>query len=339
MREDDLDVIMSSGSLDEESCFLCGIRMGKDATSEHVFPKWLQRRHDLGNKQLNLLNRTVIKYNQLKVPCCRKCNNEHLGRLEKRVETAFRSGYSAVKKLPQLVLYQWMGKIFYGILRKEIRLLADRSNKDSGSIIPKEYLQELLTLRMFLQSIRRPFKFKPHFPFSALVVNLHRSLAGDDYDFRDHIPGVVASLRSNGIGIIVALQDAKLVDFSFRPLLKQIRGRRLIPEQFDELFASVIYKVSLLNRTPKFITGPRGGSSKVVEVNMFPLSGLSTLPVVADWNHEDYAKVLLAVVQRANPAITLKDVFVPPKSVMSWLYNESGSLRLLDRHGNMLQRR
>ena len=68
-------------SLDDDRCFLCGINMGENVTREDVFPRWLQRKHNLWNKQLILANGTQIRYSQLKIPCCPKCNNEYLSKL------------------------------------------------------------------------------------------------------------------------------------------------------------------------------------------------------------------------------------------------------------------
>ena len=52
---------------DHHHCFLCG----KDSADslEHVFPAWLQRRFQLWDQQLNLLNGTPIPYRNLTVPC------------------------------------------------------------------------------------------------------------------------------------------------------------------------------------------------------------------------------------------------------------------------------
>lgn len=51
-------------------CFLCGTDlMLAGNTDEHVIPKWAQRRYDLWNQTVTLLNGTGLKYSQLTVPC------------------------------------------------------------------------------------------------------------------------------------------------------------------------------------------------------------------------------------------------------------------------------
>lgn len=74
-------------------------------TDEHIFPKWLQNRFQLWNQNLILINRTNIRYRQLKVPCCRFCNNDHLSGIENRIVAALEKGPSAVRELPELDIY------------------------------------------------------------------------------------------------------------------------------------------------------------------------------------------------------------------------------------------
>ncbi len=68
--------------LNDDCCFLCGALMDGSKSAEHVFPKWLQNRYDLWNQKIELLNGSLMPYRQLTIPCCEKCNNEHLSSLE-----------------------------------------------------------------------------------------------------------------------------------------------------------------------------------------------------------------------------------------------------------------
>jgi hypothetical protein len=153
MEEPEVDIsgsVFDALRLGDDNCFLCGSPLGEDKTREHVFPRWLQHRHNLWGQQLTLLNRTHITYSQLTIPCCKSCNSGHLSSMENRVRTAVEGGYAEAAKLDPLLLYQWMGKIFYGILRKELTLLLDRRNKDGGTIIPPDLLEGFSTLHLFL---------------------------------------------------------------------------------------------------------------------------------------------------------------------------------------------
>ena len=326
--------IFESMVLHDNACFLCGTSLGENRTREHVFPRWLQKKHNLWDQKLGLLNGTFIRYNQLTVPCCSKCNNEHLSQLESVVENAFREGYDAVKELPSLVLYQWAGKIFYGILRKELRLYADLKDKNAGTIIPNDLIEGFSSLHIFLQSIRRPFVFRDGEHFSSLVVNLHYGEELGSYDFRDNPHLMVVGLRSNGVGVIIALQDARLISDTYGRYVADVDGRKLVPIQFDELFARVYYQISLLTRVPKFMTAAHEDEGRPVDVYMMPLAGLSSVPVVAEWNQEHYAHCLAAVLSRSQPHFTIEQLHVPPDQVMTWMNTPDGKLTFFNPDGS-----
>jgi hypothetical protein len=54
-------------------------------TREHIFPKWLQRKLELWDRELNLLNDTSIRYRNLTIPACILCNGVILSKLENAV--------------------------------------------------------------------------------------------------------------------------------------------------------------------------------------------------------------------------------------------------------------
>jgi hypothetical protein len=134
--------------------------------------------------------------------------------LENRIRNAVEGGYEEAVKLPSLVVYQWLGKIFYGVLRKELNLLVNRRDANDGTIVPAELLNGFSTLHLFLQSIRQSFEFPGGEPFSVLIVNLHDIDGEGDYDFRDSLQLMICSLRTKDVGFIVALQDAGIIDDS-----------------------------------------------------------------------------------------------------------------------------
>lgn len=326
--------IFESMVLHDDACFLCGAHLDENRTGEHVFPKWLQKRHNLWDEHLSLLNQTFISYRLLTVPCCSTCNNEHLSRLESEVKTAFFEGYEAVRDLPPLTLYQWAGKIFYGILRKELRLYADLKNTNAGTIIPQDLIESFSSLHLFLQSIRRPFVFRDGDHFSSLVVHMHHGDEIGSYDFRDNLHLMVVGLRSNDVGIIVALQDAGLISDTYSRYVADVDGRKLVPIQFDELFAKVYYQISLLTRVPKFITGTQTDISKPVNVHMLPISGLSSIPVVEEWDQEHYAHCLAVELSRTHPHFTIDQLYVPPNQVMTWMNDPEGNLTFFHPDGS-----
>jgi hypothetical protein len=299
-------------------------------------PKWLQRRHNLWDQELVLLNGTAIRYAQLMIPCCESCNSIHLSGLENQIRSAIEKGYEEAVKLPALRVYQWIGKIFYGILRKEVVLLLDRRAADKGTIVPPELIQGFSTLHLFLQSIRKPFVFQDCEPFSVLVVNLHFREGKDEFYFRDSLHGMVCSLRTRGVGFIVALQDAGVIPGSYGRYVEDVAGRKLLPIQFDELYAKCLYQMCLFTRVPKFLIAAGADEAAPTTVHMLPVVGLSTKPVVADWVQADYAQFLFGVLSQSERNLDPSEVFVPADRVMTWMSDEHGRLILADVDGSRI---
>ncbi len=65
-------------------CPLCGRDVAKAPhTAEHIFPLWLQHRHDLLNRRLAIPNLVGRKYKSIRIGICWRCNNQIFGnRLE-----------------------------------------------------------------------------------------------------------------------------------------------------------------------------------------------------------------------------------------------------------------
>lgn len=159
----------SDMQLGENECFLCGTR-DLPITQEHVFPRWLQARHDLWNQTLGLLNDTQIPYRSLLIPCCSVCNREDLSRLENRISSAVSKGYRECLRLDPHDIYLWAGKLYFGVLRKEITLAQERAKPDSERILEPESLEHFSNLHMFLQGIRNKHEFSGNVPYSVLIM-------------------------------------------------------------------------------------------------------------------------------------------------------------------------
>jgi len=317
-------------SLDDTSCFLCGVKLGEDATQEDLFPRWLQRKHNLWNKNLILINGTQIRYSQLKIPCCLLCNNKHLSQLEKKISTAINSGYYTCLELDPVSIFYWSAKILYGLLRKELTLLVDRSNSEKGSIIPEKLIQTYDDLHTFMQGIRRSINFIGPLPFSVLVANLHDLGEGKNYYFRDNIISQTLSIRSGEVGIIVAMADAGINNNSYSLYLDEINGRKLHPIQFDELFAKVTYESHRLIKAPFFTVVSNKDKSVPIDV----ITQLPNGMILNDWDQEEYSHWLASVMSVWG--IPEDSLYVPPNFVQTFMSNEDGTLKLIDQDGNLI---
>lgn len=235
----------------ENVCFLCGEHLGNHSHDEHVFPKWLQRRFGLTNQTIHLLNGTTIPYRQLKIPCCRTCNNEHLSRVETSVQRAFDKGIRAVRKLDRSTLFLWVSKIFYGLLYRELFLPFDRRAPDAGPIL--ENLEHFSLIHYFIQGLRIPITFQSAdapFPGSLFIFRLQSPKDPRAcFDFRDDIINQAIFLRLGDVGLLAAF-DAGAQSVACKDTFERYTRCVLHPQQFEELGARLFYNARLFNRNP-----------------------------------------------------------------------------------------
>lgn len=308
---------------DDESCFLCGTRP-ESITDEHVFPKWLQSRYDLWNSKIDLLNKTSITYKQLKIPCCPTCNGGALSKLESIISQAVTGGYHASRSLDPHLWYLWAGKLYFGILRKELNLRRERSDPSAGSIVREEGLKSFRSLHLFLQGIRGKHEFVGEPPYSVLVCNLHDLGSSRSYSFRDSLAYMTLSIRMGDVGVIVSFEDDGLTTSSYGRYLDEVNHNKLHPVQFDELYARTTYQLSLIESSINYLTefavdGSRGARTSVS-------GGL----YLRERSNKELAEVLRAHLSQwvKRPKEGEGEWHVSPGLVPTWMTGENGELLL-----------
>lgn len=248
--------IFAINNIEENCCFLCGeLLTDANRTDEHVFPRWLQRGAGLWNQSFVLLNRTAIPYRQLTIPCCSECNCGCLAELESEVHKAFRRGYEAVRDLPLIRLFQWCGKVWYGLIFKELSLRADRKKADVGTILAPAALEQFRTHHIFLQSIRVRMDFERFDPASVFVMKTHRYAGNSrNFDYFDHIlasngneitKAQFLAIRYDGIGVACVFEDLGLTKQLVDGGLGYADDQTLHPVQFVEVGCKIAYQHSL----------------------------------------------------------------------------------------------
>jgi hypothetical protein len=302
-------------------CFLCGEELTDDRDSdEHVIPKWIQERYQLWDQKLTLLNRTQIPYRQLKIPCCKTCNSEHLAKIETEMQRACDAGREAVLNLPPLTLFLWAGKILFGLMYREHLLSWNRRDEQEGPIVPAEVLEHFRLHHQFLQAARIPMQFIPSVPASLFVFDtLEPSEVKAQFDYWDFAFALGLSIRVGKVGIVACLQDGGAVEHSFGSFHRKYEGLPLHWAQFAEMTARIFYDLSRFNRVPKFLLMEGNGH---VQVALNPLGGLSGKPLFDEGNLQDYAKVLAHCMR-----VHLEEVHPQADLVMSWL--DRGKRRVL----------
>lgn len=309
---------------DNKTCFLSGEKLQSEDEQIQVFPVWLMRAFELEEKPFKLLDERITTYKTLKLPCS-TTTAIRLDELEKEVEAAFMAGYAAVSQLDQLMLFQWVGKMVYGVIFNEIQA-GIRQQLLSGE--PMNFSQVLVqkfrNLHVMLQSILLPIQFDGAIPFSIVVTEVAN--AEDTFSYRDEINTLVFSLRMKDFGLIVCLQDNGTNQKYHADYLAKAKGHRLHPVQFEELCARFFYSAYLFNRLPEYAVLP---AHDRIYIEPMPLSDMSMKPIFDDWQVKVFGQVLENFWKPWG--FTLFEIIKNPERPMSFLLDEKGEFIPNDR--------
>lgn len=308
---------------DNQTCFLSGDRIESADEQIQVFPTWLMRRFDLEDKPLKLLDESIRTYKSFKLPCTTAVANQ-IAELESQVEKAFDKGYEAVRDLDEIVLFQWVGKLVYGMVFNEIQL-GIRQQVMSGE--PMNFSQVLVhkfrNLHIMLQSIIRPVQFDGVLPFTMVVTKV--DYAEDVFNYRDEINTLVFSLAMQDFGIIACLQDNGANGIYHGEYLEKVGEHRLHPIQFEELCARFFYSAYLFSRLPEYTVLP---TPDCVYVEPMSFSDGGAKPVFDPWQVKTYGQVLENFWKPWG--FTLFEIIKDPENPMSFLLDGDGNLKAAD---------
>ncbi|MCE5172701.1 hypothetical protein LQV63_25870 [Paenibacillus profundus] len=307
-----------------DECFLCGQILTDNTSVEHVFPKWLQNKYHLWNQKIHLLNGTEIPYRQLTIPCCKKCNGIYLSELEKKIERALENGFESFKELDEMYIFQWVSKLFYGLLYKELSLVADRRNPSLGTIMTPEMLEHFRVVHKFLQSVRTPFDFSDGVPWSIFILETYEYEDNRSFNYIDGIATLTFHIKLNGVAIFVFLQDNGIHKEFHKDYFNKFTGEKLHSAQLNEIMAKIVYGASLMNRVPKYIFTEQEDTN-LTSVISLPIQGLTTKPIFDTWIDEDYCRFLEYYLKPWG--IAYDNLYFGPGKVITYLFNEDGSFK------------
>jgi len=317
-----LEKRLQERAFDSNCCFLCARHFDEiHITSEHVFPKWLQKRFNLWDEKLVLLNNTLLPYRLFTVPCCEECNKYYLNSIETTLSNTIEKGINSFRALNSEIVFLWLGKIFYGILYREISLLFDRSNPNSSMIASPELLHQYEHHLLLLQQIREKVKITDFVPgsmyyFKCQVIDNPRL----QWDFCDNIDTLFIGIRMGEVGVIGVLGDGG-AQMTFSNYYDKFKDLPLHPMQFREICSQISYRSSLATRKPKRIV-IQGSPHSILQM---PLGGLSLKPYFEGWEDRDYARVLSFYTE-----VTFEQIYKGPGRIGTWLQDDSGEVRYID---------
>lgn len=321
--------------LADNRCFLCAANLTPASrTDEHVIPRWLQDQHDLWNRRLTLLNRTLIPYRQLQIPCCSVCNSGPLSQMENDIRGILSGQFRPLSDAEEFRLFQWCSKLLYGLLYREMSLQLERRDRSKGSIVQEDFLQGLLTFHHFMTSIHRPFRFESFTPYSIFTAEA-ATVAETQNNF-DYIDWIVSgpsedlrvnlflALRVKNFAIFCVFQDNGLQKSEFQGQFDMFRGIPLQPIQFLEFACKAAYKHSRLAFQPRYNSSCL--DSPLSEVTVTSISAPPRSGAWHDWIDHEYAHLFCSLAaRRGYRGIPSPDEFYVGKQHHTWLFNGDGT--------------
>lgn len=272
-----------------DKCFLSGDTFSSPLANVNVLPDWLLEMANLtGNEQIKLLDETIRTYRSLVVPCNAEVYDEHVSKLEDRVSLAFGKGYAGVSALPEIDLFNWIGKLMYSFLYIEMQgAIRLQQLSGDGMNMSQGLMHKFGNLHTMLQSIYRPVVLEDFKPWSIVVVKLEA--ADTAFSFRDEINTLTFSLKFKDFGIIACLQDNGTNKRYHQEILDSITDRVLSEQQFEEIAARFFYSAYLFNRLPEYTIMPVDG---VIYIDAMPLKGTQNKALFDVWANKTYGQVL-----------------------------------------------
>lgn len=308
-------------------CFLTGQKLSSVEEKIQVFPQWLMDWYKLDDKPFKLLDESMANYKDLKIPCATAINEAFLEPLEKEVAAAFQLGYEGVKNLDGLKLFQWAGKLLYGIIFNEIQSGIKMQHAQGEQFQMSQAIEHRFgNLHLMLQSLNLPIVFEEFKPFSLFLFKVDNDT--DEFGYRDEINTLTFSLRIKDFGLIICLQDNGANFKYHQEIFDKIHTEVLHPIQFEEFCGRVFYSAYLFNRLPEYNIMPVGGD---IYIEAMPLRGMSSKPLFDDWINKIYGQVLESFWKKWG--FLLLEIIKDPERPMSFLFKPDGSFT----HGTTIE--
>jgi len=308
-----------SNNFSNTTCFLTGQKLSSPDEKIQVFPQWLMSRYSLEDQPFKLLDESMATYKDLKIPCAAEVNEQWLEPLENEIADAFEIGYEAIKALDEQTLFQWAGKLLYGIIFNEIQSGIKLQHSQGEEFnISQSIIHKFSHLHLMLQSINLPLEFDGFKPYSVFLFKVDNN--GKEFGYRDEINTMTFALRIKDFGLVISLQDNGANRSYHKEVLDKIGDNMLHPIQFEEFSGRVFYSAYLFNRLPEYNILPVGED---IYLEAMPLRGMSSKPLFDTWNNKTFGQVLESFWK--NWGFLLLEIIKNPENPMSFLFDANGN--------------
>lgn len=306
-------------------CFLCGASITL-ADTVPVFPEWLMQHYKFADKQLLLLDKSVISYRDLTIPCCQSCRYNWVEPLEEQIKAAHAGGIVGFKALNERDIFLWLAKMFYGIL---VRELLNEQNplirpEHAVSENPKMFLK-FQSLFKLLQALRVPVVFDDFTPFSLFILEVANTEDDTPFAYRDELNTMMFSIKMGPVLLVCHLLDNNVLAKALRPVWDDIQAKVLHPIQAAEFTARAYYAAYLLNIIPEYFERkPKSGEAYLIYDT---LVDDITMPVFNPWDNQAYAKLLEDMWQKWQ--ISRPRILQDPQEPLSFIYDAAGNFQYI----------
>ena len=304
-----------SANFSNKFCFLTGAPLNSAEETIQVFPQWLMSLYGLEEKPFKMLDESMATYKDIKMPCSAAVNEAYLEPLENEIAQAFNTGYEAVKAVDELRLFQWAGKLLYGIIFNEIQAGIRQQHAAGEEFnISQSIIHKFSNLHLMLQTLNLPVILDDFTPYSVFLFKVDNN--EQEFGYRDEINTLTFSLRIKDFGLIICFQDNGANKQYHKEMLEKIGNNMLHPIQFEEFSGRVFYSAYLFNRLPEYNLLP---VNEELYIEAMPLRGMSSKPLFDDWQNKIYGQVLENFWK--NWGFLLLEIIKNPEEPMSFLFD------------------
>lgn len=309
----------------DENCFLCGTTITKEYRTP-VFGEWMQDKYNLRDKELLMLDKSVTTFGQLTIPCCDHCHLNHVLPLENEVEAAAETEYQGIKKLDPKRIFQWIGKMYYGMLVTELIKEKDPLIMPENPVSENpQMLGKFKTFYQVLQSLRVPMKFSDFLPCSIFILQVDPTEDELPFEYQDELTTMCFSVKLGPVVIVCKLLDNGIIRNVLNRLYKLTEGRELHPIQIAEFKARVFYAAYIFNVVPDYFIRP--GKPENEQLILDSLIDDITNEVFNPFEPLAYAHMLEEMWKPWS--IREKDILENPQKPISFLTDDNGEFKTI----------
>ncbi|GAB3232166.1 hypothetical protein GCM10027346_19220 [Hymenobacter seoulensis] len=306
-------------------CFLCGTPTTPLQDTIPVFAEWLMTRYQLHERQIKLLDLSIVAYQDLRIACCPTCRTQHVEPLEARLEAAAAQGIAVFRELDEQTLFLWLGKMFYGILMTELLNELDPLAKPQYPLAENaQFLRRFQAFFQPLQALRVPMEYDEFTPGSVFILETDPQEDPLPFWYDDDLSTLAFSIKLDETVLVACLVDNGIIQQAMRRVYHDAT-RPLHPVQVAEFKARVYYAAYLLNVIPDYY--PRAVQPGDTEVVMDTLIDDVTNSIFNPWENSAYAQSLLEMWKQWQ--IPLEEIMCNPEEPLSFLYDADGQPQVL----------